>query len=349
MKKKGFTLIELLAVIVVLAIIALIATPIVMNVIKKANMGAAERSADNYVKAVETLIATEKLDGTPLVDGEYEIDTNGKLTKDGKEYEVEVSGTKPVGGKVTITNGQVDKSNTTVEYKDYEVTFTDGKAAAKETNEKSDVLVLCNAIDPVAQPLFDFNTFDLVDVVVGVKATPEDPYAIGAVYKCNLGDQDRIFYVLNTSGNKVSLLMSENLGTSAWANEDDTSQTPVLAKAYLESQTTEWKELKKVGGTVDLPSAEILSEVAGNSNWNENMASGYETLNWMSINLDARDLYTYWTSTYSTVPISDPNQTVSDAWVVMCGNPGSFYHVPSNSTYTGVRPMITISKDNMSL
>ena len=36
MKKKGFTLIELLAVIVVLAIIALIATPIVMNIIKSA-------------------------------------------------------------------------------------------------------------------------------------------------------------------------------------------------------------------------------------------------------------------------------------------------------------------------
>ena len=36
MKRKGFTLIELLAVIVVLAIIALIATPIVMNTIKNA-------------------------------------------------------------------------------------------------------------------------------------------------------------------------------------------------------------------------------------------------------------------------------------------------------------------------
>ena len=79
MKKRGFTLIELLAVIVVLAIIALIATPIVMNVIKNANAGAAERSADNYVKAVETLIATEKLDGTPLVDGEYTIGTDGKI------------------------------------------------------------------------------------------------------------------------------------------------------------------------------------------------------------------------------------------------------------------------------
>ena len=48
--KYGFTLIELLAVIVVLAIIALIATPIVMNTIKNAKKGSAERTADNYIK-----------------------------------------------------------------------------------------------------------------------------------------------------------------------------------------------------------------------------------------------------------------------------------------------------------
>ncbi len=48
--KKGFTLIELLGVIVVLAIIALIATPIVMNTIKNAKKGSAERTADNYIK-----------------------------------------------------------------------------------------------------------------------------------------------------------------------------------------------------------------------------------------------------------------------------------------------------------
>ena len=60
--KKGFTLIELLAVIVVLAIIALIATPIVMNTIKNAKKGAAERTADNYIKQVETAVAEAKLE-----------------------------------------------------------------------------------------------------------------------------------------------------------------------------------------------------------------------------------------------------------------------------------------------
>lgn len=53
MNKKGFTLIELLAVIVVLAIIALIATPIVMNTIKKAQEGANARSVEGYMKAYE--------------------------------------------------------------------------------------------------------------------------------------------------------------------------------------------------------------------------------------------------------------------------------------------------------
>ena len=54
MNKKGFTLIELLAVIVILAIIALIATPIVMNVIDNAQDGANKRSVESYMKSVET-------------------------------------------------------------------------------------------------------------------------------------------------------------------------------------------------------------------------------------------------------------------------------------------------------
>lgn len=51
--KKGFTLIELLAVIVILAIIALIATPIILGIINDARTEAKERSAELVVTGVE--------------------------------------------------------------------------------------------------------------------------------------------------------------------------------------------------------------------------------------------------------------------------------------------------------
>ena len=48
----GFTLIELLAVIVILAVIALIATPIVLNIIEQARYGAAKSSAIGLCRGI---------------------------------------------------------------------------------------------------------------------------------------------------------------------------------------------------------------------------------------------------------------------------------------------------------
>jgi prepilin-type N-terminal cleavage/methylation domain-containing protein len=61
MKKKGFTLIELLAVIVILAIIALIATPLVLKYIGKAREEAAIASAYAYIDAYEKYVANAVL------------------------------------------------------------------------------------------------------------------------------------------------------------------------------------------------------------------------------------------------------------------------------------------------
>jgi len=59
--KKGFTLIELLAVIVILAIIALIATPIILGIINDARKESNERSVELYASAVRNAIASYQL------------------------------------------------------------------------------------------------------------------------------------------------------------------------------------------------------------------------------------------------------------------------------------------------
>ena len=64
---KGFTLIELLAVIVVLAVIALIATPIVLNLINDAKTGANVQTAEAYIKASETAAMTNMVKYTDFV------------------------------------------------------------------------------------------------------------------------------------------------------------------------------------------------------------------------------------------------------------------------------------------
>ena len=58
MKNKGFTLIELLAVIVILAIIALIATPIILGIINDARESAKKRTAELCYTGVEYAITT---------------------------------------------------------------------------------------------------------------------------------------------------------------------------------------------------------------------------------------------------------------------------------------------------
>ena len=61
---SGFTLIELLAVIVILALISLIAIPLIMNVIESSRKGAYTESLRNLIKAVEYYEAREEI---PLI------------------------------------------------------------------------------------------------------------------------------------------------------------------------------------------------------------------------------------------------------------------------------------------
>ena len=81
MKKKGFTLIELIAVLVIMAILALIVTPLVMSIIRKVRVSADKRSIDAYGRSIELAVAS------------YLLDT-GKFPTDLSQLTIEYSGNR---------------------------------------------------------------------------------------------------------------------------------------------------------------------------------------------------------------------------------------------------------------
>ena len=118
-KNKGFTLIELLAVIVVLAIIALIATPIVINIIGNSKESADDRSAELYLHAVEQAVARKNLSGkfSPTT---CEIQSDGNLKCDGDTLlEVQVENTKPTSGTITFERGKISDYTFEINSKEY--------------------------------------------------------------------------------------------------------------------------------------------------------------------------------------------------------------------------------------
>ncbi|HIS90989.1 MAG TPA: prepilin-type N-terminal cleavage/methylation domain-containing protein [Candidatus Faecisoma merdavium] len=59
--KKGFTLIELLAVIIILAIVALIATPIILDVVEDARKSAAKSEVSMILSGIQSYCTTEDM------------------------------------------------------------------------------------------------------------------------------------------------------------------------------------------------------------------------------------------------------------------------------------------------
>ena len=109
-KRKAFTLIELLAVIIVLAIIALIAMPIIFNVIENAKVRSLENSAYGVVDAVRLQYMED------LMNSE-----DGTVSLKGNVTDLTLSGEHPTGGRWEIKNGKDITNNRGIKITD--VTF----------------------------------------------------------------------------------------------------------------------------------------------------------------------------------------------------------------------------------
>ena len=112
--KKGFTLIELLAVIVILAIIALIATPIILQIITKARRSASIDSLYGVMAAakstyMETLLDAEQIELPMTVncDGTKCEYTDSK-TPTPKTDTVKFSGSIPTGTFTVDKEGKIE-------------------------------------------------------------------------------------------------------------------------------------------------------------------------------------------------------------------------------------------------
>lgn len=83
LKRKGFTLIELLAVIIILAIVAIVATPIILNVINDARVSAGRSEAQMIYSGINNYCAASAMKNE--LDGSTDICADGVTIDDVKE------------------------------------------------------------------------------------------------------------------------------------------------------------------------------------------------------------------------------------------------------------------------
>ena len=239
--KKGFTLIELLAVIVILAVIALIATPIILNIIEDARKNSVKSSAQLYVDGLTKQIATKNM--TSAFNPSSCTVSSGNVTCDGTQLDYTVDGDKPNSGTITFNNGVV--SGYTLNISGYTVT------------KSENTITIAKELPPTYEV---YTTGDLVQY---------DPVNNSG---CETGEtcyKWRVITVGDTISNAtITLQMDHNLvNKTPWVSRADyndntnygtngnTNKGPITALKALETATASWDDSLKLNYTYDTSSA----------------------------------------------------------------------------------------------
>ena len=330
-KNKGFTLVELLAVIVILALIALIATPIILNVINDAKKQAAKDSAYGYMDAVEKYIVSSELEDESIQDGRYSVEELNK--------KISVKGSTPDNGNIEIKNSSVKSYDIGID--GYEVNNGEVKKVSTTKSFKNGTAVYYNP-------------------ETGNKCSKE-------ASKSTTGTKSGCmkWYVFNDKeGNAtVNVILDHNTTANvAWNSTGNNSEMKEV-KIKLEEDTKDWKNTARlitaneVAKITKHPTFDASKE---NQDWFCLDTNKPDTTNWCSkaqgtskyawlfdytydctsygCNKADSSTQGYWTST--------PKKDVSTiAWLVDIYGALRFDYV--GFTDRGIRPVITISKSNI--
>ena len=208
MKKNGFTLIELLAVIVILAIIALIATPIILGIINDARRESQERSIELYATAVKNGIALSQLNtGLSTKAGSYTSNT--------LPFEVEYSGDIDCETIEIYEDGTLYIEGCTVNQEKVEYTYGKIKACTLEDLDKDGKASLSDIVTCGSESFY-------------VMTNENNKIAMLAMYNLDVGNVVTIKW---NDGNSYDIISNEPI-------ENPTNKQNVLAKGWLSKNST---------------------------------------------------------------------------------------------------------------
>ena len=327
-KNKGFTLVELLAVIVILALIALIATPIILNVINDAKKQAAKDSAYGYMDAVEKYIVSSELEDKSIQDGRYSVEELNK--------KISVKGSTPDNGNIEIKNSSVKSYDIGID--GYEVNNGEVKKVSTTKSFKNGTAVYYNP---------ETETKCKSSEAVSTPGT-------------NSGCMK--WYVFNDKeGNAtVNVILDHNTTANVSYNSTGNNGEMKEVKKALENDTGTWKN------TARLITANEVAKITKHPTFNvnkENQDWFYLDSNNITLTVNSTNKSKYaWLFDYTNECTSyGCNVSDSSTWGYWTsspykGNSTQAWRVVRNGylggngvifTGDGIRPVITISKSNI--
>ena len=254
-KEKGFTLIELLAVIIILAIVALIATPIILDVVEDARKSAGLSEANMIYSGINNYCATEEIK-VQMNSSYTAICKSGMLTTD-------------VEKMVNLGNAEVLE----IEYSD-KLTWLKVKSNGHTYSLQDNAMVEGDLDKPEAK----YAVGDLLKVQVSDSET-QNIYVLEVNGNEIVGILDR-----NLPGGTVAWISEEDYNSAGgnWGSDDNTTFNQnlyefgsVTALAAMNERTSSWNKVKKI----EMPEAEEMLKL---TEYYKELESSEETSNWES-------------------------------------------------------------------
>ena len=256
--KKGFTLIELLAVIVILAIIALIVTPVVSNIVANARIAANARSVEGHIRNIELAIITKAFGENSTGD----LDSFDTITSG---VTIESSPSRAGNDNVTCETYIISHGTVITADKCKDI---DNKWGKKYTYSNSEGAVVYESFKGTIVAKQAGETHKGI-----VYMDPSNPKAV-----CNSSstitttpDGCKKFYIYDDSGDTYKMINDRNLGSGIqWNPSGKNASMSTAFTTAIADRTAGWD----AAGSVRLISADEIAHIVG--------ADSNDTIKWSS-------------------------------------------------------------------